>query len=357
MHFPKNYSAARHRFLDACSIAGAVVEHHKCPKNSPEGQPLWTDVVWFGPQNAERVLVAISGTHGAEGLVGSACQTAAILSGVCGNLPPKVTVVFIHLINPYGVAWLQQETEEGVNLNRNYVDHAGVYPPSPLYAQIHDALSCPDLEGTRYEAAEAVIAEFRARNELAKYQQAIFGGQYHWPRGLNYGGNHAVWANLTLKDILVRHLRGARHVAVLDYHSGLGPYCHLYLTASTEKGSELFTRASTWYGDSVILVPGAETEGGVRGTTADGCIQALPQATVTPITVEFGTFDIETEIRVVRRDFWLRTHGDRKSDIGQRIKSELLGYFCPDAADWTYMVSSQSEQVIKNALIALASEA
>ena len=72
--FSATYDEARSRFLDAACAAGGALERIAHPERGPDGKDLSTDVAWWGPTDAERVLVLISGTHGVEGYCGSGAQ-------------------------------------------------------------------------------------------------------------------------------------------------------------------------------------------------------------------------------------------------------------------------------------------
>ena len=74
--FSASYVEARGRFIDAARAHGARVYEYRDPKQKgPQGEALCLDVAVAGPENAERVLVVASGTHGIEGFAGSAAQT------------------------------------------------------------------------------------------------------------------------------------------------------------------------------------------------------------------------------------------------------------------------------------------
>lgn len=352
-HFSKSCAEAQDKFVAACDRAGAYREAAANPHTAPHGGKLATEIAWLGPRNAERVLVMQSGTHGVEGLCGAGCQTGWLNSGGPANLPKGVGVLLIHLINPFGVAWTQQETEEGVNLNRNFVDFSKPLPKAPLHAEIHDALMCPDIQGPRYDAAQAVIAAFRARNGQVGYQKAIFGGQYEHPKGINFGGNEPTWSNRIFLQVLLKFASRAREVVFLDYHTGLGPYGHATLITFCPPGAELFRRASAQFGPTVMAVQGDESAA-IAGHTGSAAIAALPDAVVTPVTVEYGTYDIERELSAVVRDLWLRNFGSRESGIGAAIKAELSEYFYPDAANWKEMIFCRSQQIVRDALTALS---
>jgi Protein of unknown function (DUF2817) len=354
-YFADHYGEARRRFVEACQRAGAEMDRFENPKTAPDGGPLTMDLAWFGPRRADRLLVVLSGTHGVEGLSGSACQLGWVESGGYRHVPDGVAVLLLHAINPFGVAWLQRETEEGVDVNRNFIDHAAGHPAAPLYGEIHDALMCAELDGDRFHAAEAKIAEFRARHGLEGYVRTLFGGQYTWPNGMNYGGLAPVWAHRTFIDALTRYAGSARHVVQLDFHTGLGPYAHATPVVFCGRAHPTFKRASAWFGPTVFAV-GTDDSSPIQGHTGSGCIRALPKAVVTPVTVEFGTYDMEHECRVAQRDLWLRNHGNRDTDIGRQIKKELLEYFHPRDANWRELVWYRSRQLIRDAINGLAQE-
>ena len=44
--------------------------------------------------------------------------------------------------------------------------------------------------------------------------------------GLFFGGFEASWTNKTLRAVVKKHAGNAKHLALLDFHTGLGPYGH-----------------------------------------------------------------------------------------------------------------------------------
>jgi hypothetical protein len=354
--FADDYAGARVKFRTACKRAGAQVSRLENPRQGPAGEDLATDYAVFGSPDAGRFVVVISGTHGLEGLCGSACQTGWIETCRYECLPDDVAVLHIHALNPYGVAWLQRETEEGVDLNRNFIDHNGEYPNRPLYAEIHDALLCKEREGAGFEAAQAVLRAFRDEHGQMGYIGALLGGQYDYPNGMSFGGHEPVWSNRTLASILRQCCAGAAGVAVLDYHTGLGPYGHASIIVHDLPDSESARRMRAWYGPSVWPVGSADPgAGNFIAETGKGCRTALPDVAVSPVTIEFGTFDMDREIEVMQHDLWLRNHGELDSDIGREIKAAIAEYFYPRDRYWRELVFFRSQQVILQAVEGLAS--
>lgn len=73
------------------------------------------------------LLAHQSGVHGVEGFFGSAVQTAALRGIADGLLPhllpgPRDMVLFVHGVNPFGMAMGRRYNELGVDLNRAAID-------------------------------------------------------------------------------------------------------------------------------------------------------------------------------------------------------------------------------------------
>src|SRR5258707_321183 len=93
-YFAKDYQDARKKFLKAAEAAGADLDHFRHPtETGPDGAPLYIDTAWFGPKDAAVILLALSGTHGAEGFCGSAAQLLWIEEKRWKDLPKGVAVL------------------------------------------------------------------------------------------------------------------------------------------------------------------------------------------------------------------------------------------------------------------------
>src|SRR5436190_545946 len=132
--FAADYSEARDKFLGAARVANAKVERFDNPSKGPKSESLSTDVARIGPDDAQKIVVTISSTHGVEGYCGSGVQVDWLANVAAAGLPKGTAALFVHAINPYGFAWNRRVTEEGNDLNRNYVDHSKPYPINKGYA-------------------------------------------------------------------------------------------------------------------------------------------------------------------------------------------------------------------------------
>src|SRR5580704_16955440 len=155
--FSADYQGARARFRAAAAAAGGALDAVANPNRGPDGGELATDVAWFGPRTAEKVLVMVSGTHGVEGFCGSGAQVDWLTRGEAASLPAGVAALLVHAINPYGFAWLRRVTEENVDLNRNWLDFASNRrPENPGYDELADA-AVPETWTAESQAASAAV--------------------------------------------------------------------------------------------------------------------------------------------------------------------------------------------------------
>ena len=350
-HFADDYAEARQRFLLAAGAAGLPLEHLHCPATGPAGEDLWTDVTWIGDRDAKRVLVIISGTHGVEGFCGSAFQTDWLVGGGPSRLPTGVAVLLIHAINPYGFAWLRRVTHEGVDLNRNFVDPQRPLPENPGYDEIADDLLPAALTGPVADQAAANLEAYRQRVGELAFFRAVASGQYRHPSGLFYGGTEPTWSNRTIHALIERHLRGRPDIAVVDFHTGLGPFGFGEVITAYPAGSAGSSRVRAFWGDSVVEIDKGQTPVGVRdGAMHHGFNRALPGSRVTFGTLEFGTYDRHVGRRSLRADHWLHRYGDPLGPLGDGIRKALRRQYYPATRDWKESVLFRGHQIVQMAI-------
>ena len=215
---------------------------------------LSTDVARLGPDDASKVVVTISSTHGVEGYCGSGFQVDWLASVGAAGLPKDTAAVFVHAINPYGFAWTRRVTEEGNDLNRNYVDHSKPYPVNEGYLEIADFLVPADLSAGGVAAADAKLAAYRKKVGDVAYFRAVSGGQYSHPDGMFFGGGGPAWSNRTLHAITDKFLKGRSDVAVIDFHTGLGPYGYGEPITHYDIDTPASRRVRAFWGESVTEV-------------------------------------------------------------------------------------------------------
>jgi|TARA_R110002072_G_scaffold4706_9_gene32903 hypothetical protein len=354
--FSEDYRQARARFLAACQAADLAVKSYLNPNKGPQGEELATDVVWDGPADAQKVLVLLSATHGVEGFPGAAAQLDWLTNLRQQPRQDDLAVMLIHAINPHGFAWLRRVSEEGVDMNRNYIDFDRPLPENPGYDELHSALVPDSLDSAHLANCAKRIKAFQEKHGDRAYSIARSGGQYSHPGGVFFGGAAPAWARRTLERIIDDHDLAARAVvAVVDYHTGLGPYGYGEPISDHPVDSVNVARAKAWYGPSVTQ-PSLGTSSSVpkSGLNERGWERKLGDK-VTFIALEFGTYQPPRGMEVLRADHWLHNRGpvDWSSAQTQAIKKAIREHFVPPHQDWREDVLFRSRQIIRQAIAGL----
>ena len=335
-YFSPDYRTARVRFREAAQQCGAQLSEYLLPAHQgPHGESLAVDVAQLGAAEPDRALLVISGTHGVEGLCGAGCQLGLLQDRLGEVLPGSTRLLLVHALNPYGFAWLRRVTEEGIDLNRNFVDFAQPLPSSAAYEALHEWLVPQDWDGPARAAADAALGGYLQKYGARALQEAVQAGQYSRPTGLFYGGAGPSWSARALERILEESLpRSVRTLAVLDLHTGLGPpgYGEPILTRCGPADVE---RAQRWYGPEVKdLSGGKSVSAQVLGSLADGIARLRPSVQLTFLALEFGTRPMLEVLTALRGDHCLHAAGGGESALRRAVRQQMRAAFFSDSPAW-----------------------
>jgi Protein of unknown function (DUF2817) len=270
--------------------------------------------------------------------------------------PDDFALVLVHAINPYGFAWLRRVNEHNVDLNRNSVAH---FDPSLVHADyvaLHDLLNPenfePDQEAQRWQAIEHFVS---TRGERA-LQQAVAEGQYHFPRGMQYGGQGPEPSTQHLQALASEGLKGAEQVIWMDYHTGLGELGACELISGCANTDPAFERAafcwptvtSTESGDSLSTKLNGLIEQGLRRTLTE-----LAPSRLVFVSAEYGTHPVMRVLKAMRSDNWLHHFANQQHPLWPAIKAEVLEAFRPNQSIWRECVLEAAEQHAQRAFTVL----
>jgi hypothetical protein len=334
-YFSRGYAEARSRFVIAAKRAGANLATFVLPGlTGPNGEALAVDVAVLGSASASSALLVLSGTHGVEGFLGSGCQVGLLEDRFGATLPDSVCLMLVHALNPHGFAWVRRVNEDGVDLNRNWIDFDAPLPDSTAYEELHDWLVPADWRGPAWQAADVALQAYVVEHGMRRYQAAISVGQYTRPAGICYGGTKRAWSSRTLESILQVHVpRNVTHLAVLDLHTGLGPPGYgepIAFSTSPGEGE----RAVEWYGHDVRdTVSGSSSSSAVVGALPLGIRAARPDLALTYVALEFGTRPLLRVLDALRADHWLHSGAERTDTQRAAVRAEMLdAYYMADPA-------------------------
>ena len=348
-----DYQTARDNFKRACRKAAVEVISYVNPSLGPDREELATDVAWFGPENAEKLLVLISGVHGVEGFSGSASQVGWIDEKRYNDLPDDTAVLMIHLINPWGAAYLRRYTEDNADLCRNFMDFSQPLPKNEKYAEKQKELLLGDLLGHDGENTGSYLAQLVADNTLEYVIDLFMKGQYQYPAGFNFGGQKPTWSNVTLRKILKKYNKFVKNVCVVDFHTGLGPWGYGELI-TMHLGEEL-ERVRSWFGRWVFnpFADRKEDEDGYREVPGHPIVaykDSFPDAEVTAVTLEFGTYSPDATLACMLREHLLVHQPEGRGEVLSQVKNELLEYHHPEDWEWRCSFWDRSLQIIRQAI-------
>lgn len=319
-------------------------------EKGPLGEKLLTSVAWLGRADASKVLVIQSATHGVEGFAGSAIQVDNLEHWQSHELPNDMAVLYIHAINPYGFAWLRRVNEQGIDLNRNFVDFNKALPDNPGYRELALAL-LPETEQA-WSAADNTLETYRQQHGQVKLEEAISAGQYEFANGLFYGGQAASQSRLYMEAIFAEfELAKRQQVAVIDIHTGLGPFAYGEIICDHAPGSKAVAWAKRVYGQSVTEPAMGTSSSVVKQGLIDYFWQQRLTDRVCFVTLEFGTYSVARMFDVLRQDHFLHCQVVNWNEAHtQQVKQAMREQFYPATADWQEMVLLRGRQVISQAI-------
>src|SRR5215471_7735163 len=219
--FSTDYFIARSRFREMTASAGGATESLVLDAKGPGGEQLTIDIAWFGAAEPERVLLHSSGLHGVEGFAGSAVQLQ--LLNALPAVPANGALIIVHILNPYGMAWLRRVNEQNVDLNRNSLFAPETYSGAPqMYARLDSLLNPPSPPSSDMYVAKVVWNVLC--HGMPALKQAVAGGQYEFPRGLFFGGKRLQQELALYWAFLQKRVAIAKRIVAIDFHTGLGQY-------------------------------------------------------------------------------------------------------------------------------------
>jgi predicted deacylase len=351
--FAINYSMAKEKFFASLKQCAQPIELSSVPIAEMDGDShslLSTEVVWLGAKDSGKVVVLISATHGVEGFVGAAVQTDLLRRIQQGySWPEDTALLLIFALNPYGFEKLRRCDQSGIDLNRNFIDFSQAAPVNTGYAQLRETLFCADIA-----LRHSKLQKFREQWGSRAFEIALSGGQYTDPYGPFYGGAAPSHGRNTIEQIIEHYQLAQRHLAVIDIHSGLGPYAHGEIINDHPPESSGFEVANRWYGASVTSPVVGDSSSVSKLGLLDFCWHPLMQQRGCFVTLEFGSYSIDALFEVIMEDH--RSWQLQDVSAIHRSAAAMQEHFCPEDNNWRELVLVKSRQVIQQAIDGLSYE-
>ena len=344
--FSDDYMSARTGLLAAAHTCAHLADSHSVVLQAP-GEPgvsLTSELLWLGSTQAQKVLVLSSATHGVEGFVGAALQRDLLLRlQQSYRLPEDTAVLLVFALNPWGFYRQRRCDEQGIDLNRNFIDFSQPLPANPGYESLQTAIYLEDSA-----QRQRLFDDFRLQHGQNEFEFAISGGQYSDPQGPFYGGHQPAHGRRVIESTIERYQLAQRHLAVVDIHSGLGLYAHGEIINDHPPGTSGFDIANRWYGASVTAPAMGTSSSVMKLGLMDYRWHELMSERGCFVTLEFGSYNTEALFEVVLQDHRCWKSGDAQAIA--RAAHEMREHFCPRDNYWRELVLVKSRQVIQQAL-------
>ena len=342
--FSPDYVTARSRFRAAARICGAKLDELPLAARGPRSEELTIDLAWLGPRKPRHALLHISGVHGVEAFAGSATQLALLEK--TPSLPADGALILVHVLNPWGMAWLRRTNEHNVDLNRNFHPDNSTWTGSPpLYNRI-DSLLNPASPPNR-DAFVPRIVLAGLRHGTRNLRQAIAHGQHRYPRGLFYGGSGLQPGLAVFSEWIRSELTGLDSLFVIDMHTGLGPHASDTLIAEPAQAGTTITL------EQILqrrIAGGSSSTAAytVRGSLGSALPRLLPGVRTTFLLQEIGTWSPLRVLHALREENRWHHYGNGGTD--HSAKRRLLEALCPAAPAWRDAAVAHGIRLVQQSL-------
>jgi Protein of unknown function (DUF2817) len=364
MKFPTEYRQARQAFLAQAQAQRAVLQSDLHPLTGKHGEELALDVAILGSRQAPKRLLLTSGCHGVEGVCGSGIQVAALQDHalMAKAKAANITLIFAHALNPYGFSFWRRVTQENVDLNRNFQDFSKTLPVNAEYELVHPLLMPVDWPPSADN--QAAIAKLIQERGMGFVQAAVSGGQYAKADGLFFGGKEPSWSNRAVHRLMANHCKGARDLAWIDLHSGLGPVgvgerifaSRFDRTSSlvSERANEI-ARARAWWsgnGKTPLTNPeeGTSSSAMLTGVIVGAFKKECSETRLSKLTLEFGTVPILEVLQAMRGDHWAMMNPNTPQAVREALSKKMLDAFFVDTPQWKASVVQQGLEAVHQAV-------
>lgn len=339
--FSPSWAVARDRFR------AAAAAHRHGTLDVVEGHGI--DWALTGDPDAPELLVYSSGLHGVEGFPGSAVQLVLLAD------PPPVPTLFLHVLNPWGMAHLRRFNESNVDLNRNFLAPGQPYTSNdPTYTEV-DPLLNPSSPPPAWEMFWPKVGWVVARHGYQALKNAVVGGQHQNPKGLFYGGAALEAGPRALLAFTDPLFAGRSRIVHVDWHSGLGTYGGRTLLLEGKNSEEKLARVRRTMGPDVKGWDASNTDAyEIRGGMLMELGRRHAGVRYDGITCEFGTFPNLKVLAALRTEN--RLHHWGPGGLDHPAKRALRETFAPTDPAWEAAVLRHGAEVHALALALLRAD-
>ncbi|CCW61552.1 unnamed protein product [Phytomonas sp. EM1] len=359
-YFSMDYQSAREKFLKAARAVNAETKSHIV--FTRDDMRYFTDSAFLKGEISDKLLVHVCGIRGVEGYIGSAIQNK-ILEDWSKSSSGRPSVLFIHAVNPYGMAHNRLLNEEAVDLNHNYILEEEWDEIKHQNSDTEDYIILKQLQSatTAPRLIDRYLFFLHLIKIVVKYgwsplKKSIITGQHQDPNVIFYGGNNVQSSIRILQELMQTYSKGVTEAIFMNIQTGTGSNRKKTILVHNKNQEEIIKEIFKKEQVQSVGLPADAMSGG-HGRAAGAIRLALGLAPKTLIvTEEFGTSSPLSATRAVALE-GAAYHACPGSYVHHVMGTWLREAFYPQETKYKKMVLSSGIHAFEDAVHYLSNAA
>ena len=316
-------------------------------------------------KNSEKLVLITTGLHGVEGFIGAA-MLDLFIKEYLPVLDPEITgILFVHAVNPWGMANFRRFNRGNVDLNRNFFENPDEFDVvfNESYLKLDRVLNPRRPLRTFWQ--EDPIFILNVINNLARFgirslREAVMYGQQSNPAGLYFTGREYQPETTWVRNLIDTVFTSYGEVLHLDIHTGYGPSDQMSLVASPSESRSSEKLMNEFYYPLVVKADPEEFYS-MQGDMIDWIYQyrqsAFPGIKYFGAACEFGTYGDGTlmETKSLRTMIYINQadqQGTISPEVESRIHAEFVEMYFPNSPTWREKAIMDCRQAFTGVLTA-----
>lgn len=365
--FPASYEDSRQRFTNyhkRFEKKGIPVLNLSAPIVIEGKETLFIDGLYITGENPNKLMIVTSGIHGAEAFAGSTLQDL-FLQHLLEGEKPKVSVLLIHALNPFGFKYFRRTNPNNVDLNRNHASAEEFTSSNEAFEKLASVYTpdTPASAGIIPQTGFYISVFIKYITAGKKIILNTLSGQYKHPKSVFYGGTQLEKESVAVQEWISTFSKDKTHVLHIDLHTGFGEKGKLHFYGSDEYTSpdqiknvqSIFPEIKMDTGRDADFYP-------TKGDFVDWTWKSRPEQTVIPMVFEFGTLNSQ-KISGGLKSLWASIlenqgyhHGFGTKHDRRLIRRRFEQLFNPQDKQWQQSVVDQGTEQLLSAYAKLTEE-
>ena len=367
IHFPPTYRDSRTYFRGQLDRIKKIWTSASLDKYFiDEEKDLSIDWISAEPiKKKEKLVLITTGLHGVEGFVGAAMLDLFIKENMPSLDPSNTGLLFVHSINPWGMANFRRFNRNNVDLNRNFFvtpdDFNIVFNQN--YLKLDQVLNPRrPLKPFWQEDPRFLLNVISnlARYGIQSLREAVMHGQQSNPEGLYFSGREYQQETTCIRNLIEEVFTSYSDVLHLDMHTGYGPSDQMSLVTAPSE-SRKSEKLMSVFNYPLVVKADPEEFYSMQGDMIDWIYQyqqfVYPGIKYFGAACEFGTYGDGTlmETKSLRTMIFINQadqHGTISPEVESRIHAEFVEMYFPSSPTWREKALLDCRQAFRGILSA-----